>query len=187
MLARRPEGVGLAAELGLDVVHPAAGSSQLWTRGALRPLPRTLLGVPLDLDPLAASGVLSDDGLARARPRPCSRLGAGRRVGRRALGSRLGPEVVDRLAEPMLGGVYAGHADCCRRAATVPQVVEMVRTRLAAEAAARCRRRPASPPGLRRHRRRHGAAAADARWPTESTSGPRRTVRRSSARRPASG
>ena len=39
MLARRPEAVGLAAELGLDVVHPASGSSQLWTRGALRPLP----------------------------------------------------------------------------------------------------------------------------------------------------
>ena len=35
--------------------------------GALRPLPRTLLGVPLDLEQLAASGVLSDDGLERVR------------------------------------------------------------------------------------------------------------------------
>ena len=69
MLARRPEAVGLVAELGLDVVHPAAGSAQIWTRGALRPLPRTLFGAPLDLDALAATGVLSDDGLARARAR----------------------------------------------------------------------------------------------------------------------
>ncbi|MBO0847682.1 MAG: FAD-dependent oxidoreductase, partial [Nocardioides sp.] len=67
MLARRPEGVGLVAELGLDVVHPASGSTQLWTRGALRPLPRTLLGVPLDLEAVAATGVLSDAGVERAR------------------------------------------------------------------------------------------------------------------------
>jgi protoporphyrinogen/coproporphyrinogen III oxidase len=66
MLARRPEAVGLAEELDVPLVHPASGSAQLWTRGALRPLPRTLLGVPLDHEALAASGVLSDDGLERA-------------------------------------------------------------------------------------------------------------------------
>jgi oxygen-dependent protoporphyrinogen oxidase len=43
------------------------------------------------------------------------------------LGSRLGHEVVDRLAEPMLGGVYAGHAANLSAAATAPQVVAMVR------------------------------------------------------------
>ena len=56
MLARRPEGVALATELGLPVVHPATSRSQVWSRGALRPLPRSLMGVPLDLDQLAASG-----------------------------------------------------------------------------------------------------------------------------------
>ncbi len=66
MLNRRPEGVDLARALGLDVVHPAVASSRIWTRGELRPLPRTLLGAPLDLEQLAASGVLSSDGLARA-------------------------------------------------------------------------------------------------------------------------
>ena len=39
MLNRRPEGVDLARELGLEVVHPAVQSSRIWTRGALRPLP----------------------------------------------------------------------------------------------------------------------------------------------------
>ena len=110
MLARRPEAVGLVAELGLDVVHPAAGSTQIWTRGALRPLPRTLLGVPLDLDALATTGVLSDDGLARARHETVLPLGDEDVSVAELLGSRLGHEVVDRLAEPMLGGVYAGHA-----------------------------------------------------------------------------
>jgi oxygen-dependent protoporphyrinogen oxidase len=75
MLARRPEALELAAELGLDVVHPSAGTAQLWTRGALRPLPRTLLGVPLDLDALAEAHVLSDDGLARARHESLHPLG----------------------------------------------------------------------------------------------------------------
>jgi oxygen-dependent protoporphyrinogen oxidase len=127
MLARRPEAVDLAAELGLDVVHPATGSTQLWTRGALRPLPRTLLGVPLDLDALAETHVLSDDGLARAREETVLPLGPDDVSVAELLGSRLGHEVVDRLAEPMLGGVYAGHANNLSAAATAPQVVAMLR------------------------------------------------------------
>ena len=67
MLNRRPEGVELARELGLPVVHPTTATSRVWSRGELRPLPRSLMGVPFDLDELAASGVLSADGLARAR------------------------------------------------------------------------------------------------------------------------
>ncbi len=70
MLNRRPEGVELARELGLEIVHPTSASSRLWTRGELRPLPRSLMGVPLDLDGLAASGVLSDEGLAHVRAEP---------------------------------------------------------------------------------------------------------------------
>src|SRR5918994_630155 len=37
--------------------------------------------------------------------------------------SRLGDEVVDRLVEPLLGGVYAGHARLLSARATVPQLV----------------------------------------------------------------
>ena len=148
MLARRPEAVGLVAELGLDVVHPAAGSAQIWTRGALRPLPRTVLGVPLELDALATSGVLSDDGLARARAETVLPLGPADVSVAELLGSRLGHEVVDRLADPMLGGVYAGHADHLSAAATVPQVVAMVREHgsLLAAAAALPPPPPSPPP-----------------------------------------
>ena len=45
-------------------------SSRIWTRGELRPLPRSLMGVPLDLDQLAASGVLSPEGLDAGRREP---------------------------------------------------------------------------------------------------------------------
>ena len=70
MLNRRPEATHLARELGLELVHPAATSSRLWTRGALRPMPRSVMGVPSDLAQLAATGVLSDAGLARVREEP---------------------------------------------------------------------------------------------------------------------
>ena len=149
MLARRPEAVGLVSELGLDVVHPAAGSTQIWTRGALRPLPRTLLGVPLDLDALGATGVLSDDGLERARHETVLPLGPGDVSVAELLGSRLGHEVVDRLAEPMLGGVYAGHADHLSAAAAAPQVMEMVRAHGSLlKAVAAMPPPPASPPPM---------------------------------------
>jgi protoporphyrinogen/coproporphyrinogen III oxidase len=127
MLARRPEATGLATELGVDVVHPSSGSAQLWTRGRLRPLPRTLLGVPLDLESLAASGVLSDDGLARARNETVQPVDDRDVSVADLLGSRLGPEVVDRLAEPLLGGVYAGHASHLSARAAMPQVVTLLR------------------------------------------------------------
>jgi protoporphyrinogen/coproporphyrinogen III oxidase len=127
MLARRPEGVALAAELGIEVVHPTAATSRVWSRGALRPLPRSLMGVPFDLDELAASGVLSDAGLARARverigPAPEGDVSVGDLVA-----ERLGAEVVERLVEPLLGGVYAGRARRISTAAAVPQLLTMAR------------------------------------------------------------
>jgi len=127
MLNRRREGIALAAELGVEVVHPTAAGSRLWTRGALRPLPRSLMGVPLDLDALAASGVLSDAGLARVRREPglpLSPVEGDVSVGD-LVGARFGDEVVDRLVEPLLGGVYAGHARRLSALATTPQLVAM--------------------------------------------------------------
>ncbi len=125
MLARRPEGVGLAAELGLEVVHPAVQASHLWTRGAVRPLPRSLMGVPTDLDQVAAAGVLSPEGLDRARHEDLDAavgpddVSIGDLVDR-----RLGREVTDRLVEPLLGGVYAGRAREISARAALPQLLE---------------------------------------------------------------
>jgi oxygen-dependent protoporphyrinogen oxidase len=127
MLARRPEAVELAAELGIPLVHPASGSSQLWTRNALRPLPRTLLGVPLDLDELASSGALSEEGLARARNESLHPLEPVDVSVAELIGSRLGREVVDRLTDPLLGGVYAGHATNLSAHTAIPQVVSLLR------------------------------------------------------------
>ena len=126
LLVRVPEAVGLVLELGLEVVPPATSSAAVWSRGALRPLPtRTLLGLPTDLAALARSEVLSARGLNRVPldlllpgPRVDEDLSVGELVGR-----RFGREVVERLVDPLLGGVYAGRADALSVRATLPQLV----------------------------------------------------------------
>jgi protoporphyrinogen/coproporphyrinogen III oxidase len=113
LLARRPEGIDLVKALGLgDDLRPAGtSSSAIWTRGELRRLPRRqFMGVPADINELAASGVVSPEGVARARrDQPVRRDGD---ISVTAyIGGRLGNEVVDRLVDPLLGGVYAGRSD----------------------------------------------------------------------------
>ena len=129
MLNRRPEAVGLAREVGLgdDLVHPVTISANLWTRGRLVPMPRTLMGVPLDLRTL--DGVLSPKGLARAAMDavlPATDLGERDISVGDLVEERLGKEVVDRLVEPLLGGVYAGHAREISARAAVPQLVALL-------------------------------------------------------------
>ncbi|MCU7822442.1 protoporphyrinogen oxidase [Kitasatospora sp. DSM 101779] len=129
MLARRPEAVELARAVGLaDELEPPTGAkAAIWTRGALRPLPGgQLMGVPGDLDALAASEVLSADGLDRARHERPTRVGEDVAIGA-YVSARLGREVVDRLVEPLLGGVYAGHADEISLRAAVPQLLPLAR------------------------------------------------------------
>ncbi|MFI5659037.1 protoporphyrinogen oxidase [Streptomyces sp. NPDC051684] len=127
MLARRPEAVGLAREVGLDdrLQPPSTATASIWTRGALRPMPKGhVMGVPGAADALA--GVLSDEGLRRIRRDdhlPPTHLGEDVSVGR-YVAARLGREVVDRLVEPLLGGVYAGDADLISMRSAVPQLFE---------------------------------------------------------------
>ncbi len=114
LLARRPEGVALieAAGLGGDLVPAGVTSSAIYTRGGLRPLPRRqFMGVPADLDELAATGVISAAGVARARGEAASPAAAGDVSVTEYVGSRLGVEIVDRLVDPLLGGVYAGRSE----------------------------------------------------------------------------
>jgi oxygen-dependent protoporphyrinogen oxidase len=131
MLARRPEGVDLAKAVGLgDLLQaPTATSASLWTRGELRPMPKGhVMGVPGDASALA--GVISAEGLARiAREPELPRTEVGDDVAVGAyVAERLGREVVDRLVEPLLGGVYAGDAYSISMKAAVPQLFEAVRT-----------------------------------------------------------
>jgi len=123
VLALRPEAVDLAIAVGADgdLVTPATTAASVWTRGALRPLPRaTLMGVPTDAD--SARGILTDAEVERLRdeqPWPGGPVTEDVSVGD-YVGARLGTAVVDRLVEPLLGGVYAGHALRLSLQATMP-------------------------------------------------------------------
>ncbi|MGW0994029.1 protoporphyrinogen oxidase [Streptomyces sp. NPDC002523] len=140
MLARRPEAVDLAREVGLAdrLRPPATASASIWTRGALRPMPKGhVMGVPGTA--AALTGVLSDEGLARiARDAELPRTEVGDDV---AVGeyvaARLGREVVDRLVEPLLGGVYAGDAYAISMRSAVPQLFQAARTHDSLTAAVR--------------------------------------------------
>ncbi|MBT0769180.1 protoporphyrinogen oxidase [Kineosporia sp. J2-2] len=133
MLARRPEAVGLLRELGLDddVVHPRAASASVLSRGTLFPLPAgTVMGVPVDRSRLAGlAGILDEEEVARVGQE-------GRREAFRLTEDidvaswvtyRMGRAVVDRLVEPLLGGVYAGNADRLSLQATVPALWQRAR------------------------------------------------------------
>ncbi|MFF1709566.1 protoporphyrinogen oxidase [Streptomyces sp. NPDC058268] len=131
MLARRPEAVALAREVGLAdrLQPPATATAAIWTRGGLRPMPKGhVMGVPGDAS--ALSGVLSDEGLRRIerdRDLPPTEVGDDVAVGE-YVAARLGREVVDRLVEPLLGGVYAGDAYRISMRSAVPQLFEAART-----------------------------------------------------------
>ncbi|MFJ2567200.1 protoporphyrinogen oxidase [Streptomyces sp. NPDC087568] len=131
MLARRPEAVTLARETGLadHLQPPATASASIWTRGALRPMPKGhVMGVPGTAS--ALSGVLSEEGLARIERDaglPRTEVGDDVAVGE-YVAARLGREVVDRLVEPLLGGVYAGDAYRISMRSAVPQLFRAAQT-----------------------------------------------------------
>ena len=174
LLVTRPEGTGLIAELGLggERVDPGTTSSAIWTLGALHPLPRRqFMGVPSDMAELAKSGVLSGDGVARASQDlelpPTARDGDVAVA--RYVGARLGAEVVDRLVDPLLGGVYAGRSAELSFDATLPALATASRKyRSLAEAARSLLPPPARPLDLMtRTAGPHRADRCSPRWPAD--------------------
>ena len=133
-VARRPEAVELCEELGLggELVAPAEAAAYVWTGGRLRRLPAGLaLGVPTRLGPLARSGILSPGALARAAldvvlPNR-ARTDGGAAPADAAVGplvaGRLGRQVVERLADPLVGGIHAGSVEEMSAAAVFPDLL----------------------------------------------------------------
>jgi protoporphyrinogen/coproporphyrinogen III oxidase len=130
ILNRRPEGVDLAGRSGLAdrLTHPATIEARIWSRGRLHRMPRSVLGVPADPEELAAGGLLSEAGLDRALQepeRPATSVDGDVSIGW-LVEERFGTEVLDRLVEPLLGGVYAGHARRLSARAAAPQVLALL-------------------------------------------------------------
>lgn len=148
--------VTLATRLGLadSIRHPAPVPAALAIGGDLRPIPTgTLLGVPADPAAVAAVARL-EQGRDVAGDGPL--LGPDEDVAVGALvRARFGDEVVDRLVDTLLGGVYAGRADILSLAATVPDLAAACRRErtlagaVRAALAARAARRAGSDPARR--------------------------------------
>jgi oxygen-dependent protoporphyrinogen oxidase len=128
-LARVPDAVDLCTELGLadELTQPALGRAEVWSGGALHAYPqRHVLGVPLDVDDLAATGILSPDGLAsvaaevdRTDPAPDGDVSIGA-----FLTDRFGRELVDHVVGPLVGGINAGDVDELSMRAVTPQLAD---------------------------------------------------------------
>lgn len=119
-LWRRPEVADLLKELGVTAVHPQRYPAMLWSRGRLEALPPgTLMGIPAD--PGSAAGLLTPEEVTRAQDERAVALEPdGDVTVGVAVETALGAAVVDRMVEPLLGGVYAGSARNLSARACVP-------------------------------------------------------------------
>ncbi|MGW2304848.1 protoporphyrinogen oxidase [Streptomyces sp. NPDC001809] len=130
LLARRPEGVDLARAVGLGdrLQAPGTTTASVWSRGDLVPMPKGhVMGVPGDAR--AVEGLLSAEGVRRIAldaELPPTEVGEDTAIGA-YVAARMGHEVVDRLVEPLLGGVYAGDAYRISMRAAVPALFAAAR------------------------------------------------------------
>src|ERR1019366_4760124 len=116
------------AELGIsDALVPAGGlGASIRARGRLAMMPNGLdLGVPTRWWPLFRSGILSPaESMRVAKDLVTPHLRTGMTFGDRSVGQivgeRLGRPVVDRLVDPLVGGIHAGGVDELSAAATFP-------------------------------------------------------------------
>ena len=132
-LLRVPWALDLARELGLEpeIVHPAERRAYIWSRGELRPMPAEhVLGVPLDLDDLAATGLLDDAELAETRDamgRPAGPVTEDDLSVADLVTRAVGRPALDRVVAPLLGGINAGQVDAMSAAALAPQLLAAAR------------------------------------------------------------
>ena len=126
LVMRQPAAIELCRELGLagDLVTPAASRTYVWTRRGLRPLPADVLSQPSAADVLR-SRVLSPLGLLRcgwdlvspsAAPDGDVTIGA-------IVRSRLGRQVLERIVDPLLGGIHGGRCDALSAQALAPHLI----------------------------------------------------------------
>jgi oxygen-dependent protoporphyrinogen oxidase len=162
-LVRRPEVPALLDELGLrdQLVHPGAAAPTVRAAGVTVPLPAgTLLGVPTSAARL--SGVLSPAAVARVageRDRSLRWWPGGDVALGGLLRERFGDELADRLADPLLGGIYAGRVDALGLRATLPALAAALDAGAPSltVAADRATAAPPAPPASRQESMRESA------------------------------
>ncbi len=131
MLSDKPPGVGLCERLGitgrLQRTREEFRRTYVAFDGRLHPLPEGfLLMAPTRLSPLATSGLFTLSGKLRmaldlvlpSRPRDDESLAS-------FVTRRLGREALDRVAQPMVGGIYTADPETLSLAATMPRFLDL--------------------------------------------------------------
>lgn len=135
-LARKQPMIDLARELGIEGeltgTNPEAKKTYILHRGKLHSMPPGLvLGIPTEIAPFAKTSLLTWGGKLRAMMDFV--LPSRKETGDESLGGflerRLGTEVMERIAEPLLAGIYAGDLRKLSLQATFPQFGEAERKR----------------------------------------------------------
>jgi len=128
-LARVPEGIALAADVGLGkaLVHPEPVGAAVWHQ-ALHPIPDgLLLGVPGKIGPMATTGLLTWRGKLRAALEPfLPRTSLDSDSIGEFVRARFGNEVHERLVDALVGSIYATDTDRFSLA-EVPQLDALAR------------------------------------------------------------
>lgn len=127
-MARKLPIIDLSKELGLEDqlvgTNPKAKKTYILHNGDLHPMPPGLiLGIPTELTPFLKTGLISPLGKARAAMDlflPRRKESSDESLGN-FLQRRLGKEVLDHIAEPLLAGIYAGDTRSLSLKATFPQ------------------------------------------------------------------
>ncbi|MDO3412334.1 protoporphyrinogen oxidase [Saccharibacillus sp. CPCC 101409] len=131
-LARKPAIMELTKELGLESelvpTNPDAKTSYILHKGRMHPMPMGfILGIPTKLTPFMRTGLISPLGKLRAALDfflPARRGGEDEALGD-FIERRLGREVLERITEPLLAGIYAGDTRRLSMLATFPQFKAM--------------------------------------------------------------
>lgn len=132
-ITRNPAAIVLCDELGLrdELIEPSSAGAGIFARGAVHPLPDGLvLGIPTDLVALARSRIIGVRGLFDAlRDRIARSLAVSAGLASSTdptvdeiFAPRFGHEVVDRLIDPLVGGINAGDVAHLSFAAAMPQI-----------------------------------------------------------------
>ncbi len=129
-LSTKPWAADLCRRVGLGerIVPTQPGRAvYVWHRGRLHPLPEGMaFGIPTRIGPMVRTRLLSP--VEKLRAAADLVLPRRRSPGDETIGGmlrrRLGDAVVDRLAGPLLGGIYAGDPDALSVRATFPLLAE---------------------------------------------------------------
>ncbi len=132
-VASKPHATALAKEIGLEaeLIETSEGSRRVYIahEGQLHPMPEgVMMGIPTEVMPIVTSDLFTWDaklrmGLELLVPPASWRENEDETVAS-FLGRRFGEQLTERLAGPLLGGIFAAEAEQISVRAGFPQLVE---------------------------------------------------------------